>query len=385
MSEKVCIQTPIFVWNSAADKVREHGACRSMVCDETALPDYWWAAYYRNANGYLGLETERDDEGNLVGVTSWARLMAKVMEPAKTDSMSYSWYKINVVVKWLASTGKTVMFVFDSPAELRVKIQETLPRRLRKRDMLDPFWPYPALLEDLAGVQERSIWALRDFVRVREKKRSELSAEEARRYQIYHEVSRHMIHNVETLDTSVKTCRSILEQQSVLREATLGADDGARLRRLAAHESTRQRVISSAHLLEALRDRSVANKERLAQETQLLFYRLAQHDTELSLDLGLEMRKDSTAMRTIALVTLVFLPATFIAALFDTCFFDYDADDGLTVGYQFWIYWAAALPVTALTVALWVLWDRGLSKRTPKSKDVMRSPTFPAVSVDDKA
>ena len=61
-----------------------------------------------------------------------------------------------------------------------------------------------------------------------------------------------------------------------------------------------------------------------------------------------------------AAVTVVFLPGTFVSALFSMPLFQWDTK---TVGHsgvsrQFWVYWAVTLPLTFVTVLLWLAWMR---------------------------
>ena len=62
-------------------------------------------------------------------------------------------------------------------------------------------------------------------------------------------------------------------------------------------------------------------------------------------------------MKTLAAVTVAFLPGTFVAAFFSMPLFEWDAvDDGTVVSKRFWIYWAVTVPLTILTLVVWVLW-----------------------------
>ena len=54
-------------------------------------------------------------------------------------------------------------------------------------------------------------------------------------------------------------------------------------------------------------------------------------------------------MKTIAVLTMVFLPATFLATLFSMPSSGWDEPD------KFAVYWALALPITVGTLALWAL------------------------------
>lgn len=62
-------------------------------------------------------------------------------------------------------------------------------------------------------------------------------------------------------------------------------------------------------------------------------------------------------MHTIALITLVFLPSTLVAAVFGSSFFDFDMDDeknSIThISPLFWMFWVISVPVTVVVVLLW--------------------------------
>jgi hypothetical protein len=79
-------------------------------------------------------------------------------------------------------------------------------------------------------------------------------------------------------------------------------------------------------------------------------------------------RRDSTDMRIIAAVTLVFLPGTFVATLFSTSFFNFpnssagdtagsssdpQSDSGQIVSSYIWIYFAITAALTLLVLAGW--------------------------------
>lgn len=70
-------------------------------------------------------------------------------------------------------------------------------------------------------------------------------------------------------------------------------------------------------------------------------------------------KEDSTAMKTLAALTVVFLPGTFVASLFAMPLFEWNAaDDGMVVSKRLWVYWAVTVPLTCLTIVVWVLWTR---------------------------
>ena len=73
-------------------------------------------------------------------------------------------------------------------------------------------------------------------------------------------------------------------------------------------------------------------------------------------------------MKTIAVMTMMFLPGTFFAALFAVPSLKWDA--GVVISDRFWIYWAFAVPSTALIILLWwtiTNWKAIWKKTTPEA------------------
>lgn len=72
------------------------------------------------------------------------------------------------------------------------------------------------------------------------------------------------------------------------------------------------------------------------------------------------MQEDSSSMKTIAMVTLFFLPATAVASIFSSAFFSFDVDDDgsqqFVLSQHFWIFWAVSIPLTVVVYLSWKLW-----------------------------
>lgn len=68
--------------------------------------------------------------------------------------------------------------------------------------------------------------------------------------------------------------------------------------------------------------------------------------TEANLETARAAKRDSEAMKTIAIMTMLFLPGTFFAALFSMPTLKWDASP--TITKDFWVYWAFTLPMTGL-------------------------------------
>jgi hypothetical protein len=105
--------------------------------------------------------------------------------------------------------------------------------------------------------------------------------------------------------------------------------------------------------------------------------------------IAISSKRDSSAMKTIALLTMVFLPGTAIAvrthknirwlianikqSFFAMPFFDFTVDvDGHSVVQtrpQFWMYWVITIPLTFSVLGLWVVWLRFVTKRHKKEDE----------------
>ena len=94
---------------------------------------------------------------------------------------------------------------------------------------------------------------------------------------------------------------------------------------------------------------------------------IAATDTLTTISLARASANDSNTMKAITILTMVFLPATFVCSLFSMGFFDFGQNDPTGVGEsrihvvgQFWIYFAVAVPLTVVVLgicAAWLLWS----------------------------
>jgi hypothetical protein len=83
-------------------------------------------------------------------------------------------------------------------------------------------------------------------------------------------------------------------------------------------------------------------------------------------------RKDSTDMRVISAVTLVFLPATFISTFFSASFFDFRPEESAGerhVSAWLWVYWVVTVALTAAVLACWLVFSR---RQHQKEREVLR-------------
>ncbi|MCJ1307310.1 hypothetical protein MMC25_000956 [Agyrium rufum] len=107
-------------------------------------------------------------------------------------------------------------------------------------------------------------------------------------------------------------------------------------------------------------------QERTKIQISAIYSLIAQRDNILNLQVAHDSkrladasRRDSSAMKTIAVLTIVFIPGTFVAAFFAMPLFDWDASSPHAVlRPRFYVYWVVTIPATLLLVLVWRIWIR---------------------------
>jgi hypothetical protein len=104
-------------------------------------------------------------------------------------------------------------------------------------------------------------------------------------------------------------------------------------------------------------------------------------------------QRDAASMKTLAVVTMFFLPGSFISALFSTPLFDWDNVDmsnwsKIHVGTapQFVLYWLVTVPLTMLTFGLYIMWlkrQRNEREKMVKAHDARRAKAGEDMGVPD--
>ncbi|KAI0402420.1 hypothetical protein F4802DRAFT_368308 [Xylaria palmicola] len=319
--------------SARANKIRECESCRAYFTDNLLMPKSWWSDSSRMANGYFSCRVTKNY------IDTWVYFEIKQLEEGA--KAKYRWYKLNLYIRWNKSTKQTIMLAFDVPDDLApTLLPDPNPRSLHL-----PFWFYPHLLSEVARLEESAVWAIRDRVRDIEKEATPGGRPDPD-YRHMHDVARHAHHVSEGLDVAAQTIQRILAQHRDLMQRGPLDEDDDELQDLHSQLQFFESFISS------LRYRSAANEKRMANEIQLAFNTVAQHDARTSVKIGLATQSDSMTMKSIAVVTLTFLPPTFISAIFSMSFFNFSPESGWSISREFWLYWVFAVPTTVV-VLLW--------------------------------
>ncbi|KAI0844637.1 hypothetical protein F5Y00DRAFT_266365 [Daldinia vernicosa] len=94
--------------------------------------------------------------------------------------------------------------------------------------------------------------------------------------------------------------------------------------------------------------------------TQMASGHVARHQTFANTRISIETKRDNAQMRSIALMTMIYLPLTSVASIFSMGVFNWGATEGQSVlTFYFWVYIAIGGGLTILTLGLWWGLTRG--------------------------
>ncbi|KAI1088781.1 hypothetical protein F5B19DRAFT_469884 [Rostrohypoxylon terebratum] len=88
----------------------------------------------------------------------------------------------------------------------------------------------------------------------------------------------------------------------------------------------------------------------------LVFNLVTQQDSETSTDIARDTKEDSASMKVIAVLTMIFLPATAVSGFFGIhlAFFSTSSDGVFVSSKAVWLFVAITMPLTILIFILWI-------------------------------
>ncbi|KAI0166855.1 hypothetical protein GGR52DRAFT_555910 [Hypoxylon sp. FL1284] len=129
------------------------------------------------------------------------------------------------------------------------------------------------------------------------------------------------------------------------------------------------------HLAESLKSwqrwlRSYKSRKDTAMN--LVFNLVTQQDAETSTRIARDTKDDSASMKIIAVLTMIFLPATAVSGFFSMAFFSVDDQGVFISSVMAWLFAATTVPLTILIFMSWLFWysimDIVQGKPLPSSK-----------------
>ncbi|KAK7178575.1 hypothetical protein PSPO01_15374 [Paraphaeosphaeria sporulosa] len=304
---------------------------------------------YRRSNGFFSFEDAFHEDGHVQSHYTWFRVSIKTIGQDPTPG--YTWHEMTFFSHW--TPERCVFLCIGPPSSFRNLLHDTLSRMWSKLPPSEPYSLHVPIIEVVVAMQDSSVWSVRDTVRSVEKDRLR-PTHGLQNFLSLHEAARHAIHSFETLSVSIETLGAIQQQILDLSgKERIGSSNA-----IGASYQIRVHIDCQIRMMRNLLLRAQSNKERLQNEIALAYNMIAQRDSQVMAGLGQASKLDSGAMRAIAVVTMAFLPPTFISAIFSMSFFNYAPAQGneaarWSVSNKLWIYWAFAVPLTCITMATW--------------------------------
>ncbi|KAF9895331.1 hypothetical protein FE257_000235 [Aspergillus nanangensis] len=336
-------------------------------------PEDFESILYKDLNGQFFCDYVFDESDDVMrSHLSWTCFKIKLVDDPLTK---YQWIQTTVLVKWdIAEQKMQVFFIdladlsndpkpdhrFNQPQFIRNNIPKSQKQRMH------PFTWHALLAKSCIHLYDVSVWKLRDLVRPVEQKRDHPTNPSTALPQL-HDISRHIFHSTETLEVSQNTVRSLIaENQRFQKDYEEWNGKG--------HRHILDGVSSLLLYLEremhSQRARSNSLAERLHNEINLAF--------------NLVTLGENNVLKTLGVVSMVYLPGTFVSGIFGTNFFDFNApsENTWTTSGNFYLYWAVTVPLTVVTFLVWALWHgwapamtRWEERRMKKQGVVKRSVT----------
>ncbi|KAK6337066.1 hypothetical protein TWF718_009852 [Orbilia javanica] len=290
---------------------------------------------------------------------------------------------MGVVTSWTAPDRHTIIF-FDAADSIREQLTSSCEHIRQNPAMRNPYWAHEFLIGPIVACYDHAVWNLRDQVKALETQRREGKSqvtntiesndrdinESGTTFNALHEILRHALHATETIGVAIQTLKSICSRKKTFDEERYSADAAAKketaqsmilLKRCAKKIGVYLDFQSS--VITSLEARAKANEARIRSEITLAFSTVAQLDSRLQAEIGNAARADSYTMVKIAAVTMLFLPPSFVSAIFSTSFFEFKPAEGEAVSKDFWIFWAISIPLTVIVFVSLYPGNRGLLVR----------------------
>ncbi|RAK78309.1 uncharacterized protein BO72DRAFT_527064 [Aspergillus fijiensis CBS 313.89] len=127
--------------------------------------------------------------------------------------------------------------------------------------------------------------------------------------------------------------------------------------RLKKHTKSNETAMRAIAILAALSESREFDMQTLPLKVEsqrnVLYGLIAPFDNNMQSRLAREALRDSKAMKTLSVITIVFLPGAFVATLFSTNMFSFQDNR-----QEVWIYFVISVPLTAVLLVAWILWLR---------------------------
>ncbi|KAH9209909.1 hypothetical protein DL95DRAFT_413483 [Leptodontidium sp. 2 PMI_412] len=337
------------LWFKGEDSDGKREDDRWKILEPLGVPSFLANQLCTDLNGYFGYvfahtgspsTATGSRQAYLCGAqtVTWFRILTKKvlmpLEPREPDGKDYLWYEMGIFTQWSEKNTCRILCT-ATPPKVRTELTKILATE-PKLELRDPFAMLRPLLDEVIRCCDENTWRLSQQVRAVEKKREEIPS-----FESLHNLLRHTCHLVEVENVAIETMEHLVRRQesnfTLLSKVLLQKD----------RDQAKEYLAFQLQMMKSLKWRAQASHDRLQGEINLAFNMLASTDSQI--------------MKSITLLTMIFLPATFVSALFSTTFFSF-TEDGWQFSHSFWIYWVVVVPLTVAVLVAWWWWLGGSPK-----------------------
>ncbi|KAL2787666.1 hypothetical protein BJX66DRAFT_340978 [Aspergillus keveii] len=285
------------------------------------------------------------DTGAITPRVSWSCFAIKQVQ----DIYNYRWEQPCIHVDWDYDSGRQIVFVFDFlHRRTNLELASSFLDRVSDFEarMVNPFVWHRIFARDMYDRYSDAMWRLRHIVREQEKRRND-SANEETAFAALQDLARHCYNQSELVEVAEHTLNALVEQHRHWRQEE--AETFRSRNSMVAWLKIQQGLLFEARRAHSLRVRSKTLSERLLNEINLASNLVSQAS-------GQAASESATMIKCIAFLATVYLPGVYVSGIFGTSFFSFQSNGASNVSSDFWIFWAATVPLTVLTLLVWWAW-----------------------------
>ncbi|THX22319.1 hypothetical protein D6D12_09259 [Aureobasidium pullulans] len=336
------------------------------------IPRMFWSKTCVQHNGFFGAKTSiapstsgaaSPNSASALSVQTWFRMIVKSIKPTpkNIDFTQYQWYEMSFVSAF--SEDRNLLLCLDTPRSLVYTLLDIVSEEENKDIITGPYGFHQVLFEQLMVLYDESVWDIAFIMRNNEKSKGPMGNTDLHYFIKLYEDSRHTVHSIEATQEATKVfeciasqCASLACQHTTHRELL----------------SARSEMFKFQHsMMQGFLARAVSNDRRMGNEQNLTSNLMSQLDAKTNVDIAMATKDDGVAMKTIAIVTMTFLPATFVSALLGMNFFAYDPDahgGHITYSHDLWMYFVISIVLTLILFAIWWVWQQYRKKWMASSR-----------------
>lgn len=279
---------------------------------------------------------------------SWLKpgFVLKIRKPGMTKPLRTSSSASNNTLAAPASQSQVELFCFGAPSTLVNRFRR-LTNVASSDDLIqDPYLLLDIVFEEIYKVLDRAGWAVANIFGPIETETLHMASKPGKatkdlpndHFTGLHNLAKHTIYLRENCESAMAT----LEDLRYCHKMRNGEHPNS------SQQLTRQSLQYRKTLFESTQFRLESLNARMANIVELSFHIVTQGDSRL-------MQSESQSMKTIAVMTLVFMPMGTVAGIFGTEFIRLDDDRPfhVTISADFWMLWVIVVPLTAALLIAW--------------------------------